>query len=87
MLYFRKALFDEKTGHLKTAGEEYTLPKLAETLKVIAAEGSDAIYNGSLTYQLVEDLKKVNGIITEEDLANYELVPIYIKTNIAKKYF
>jgi len=87
MFYFRKALFDETTGNLKKVGEEYKLPKLAETLKIIAVEGSDAIYNGSLTYQLVEDLKKVNGIITEEDLANYELVLIYIKTNIAKKNF
>ncbi|XP_060862119.1 scoloptoxin SSD14-like isoform X2 [Metopolophium dirhodum] len=71
--FLREALFDEKTGHVKTAGEEYKLPKLAETLKIIAVEGSDAMYNGSLTYQLVEDLKKVNGIITVEDLANYEV--------------
>jgi len=47
-------------------------------MKIISVEGADAIYNGSLTYQLVEDLKKVNGIITEEDFANYELVLIYI---------
>lgn len=87
MLYLREALFDEKTGHVKKVGEEYKLPKLAETLRIISVEGADAIYNGSLTHQLVEDLKKVNGIITEEDLANYELVPTYIKTNIAKKCF
>jgi len=53
-------------------GEMYTLPKLAETMKIIASEGVNAIYNGSLTAQLLEDLKKVNGIITEEDLARYE---------------
>lgn len=84
-MYFREALFDEKTGHVKQVGEEYKLPKLAETMKIISVEGTDAIYNGSLTYQLVEDLKKVNGIITEEDFANYELVIIYNK--ITKKYF
>jgi len=77
-LHFREALFNETTGHLKQVGEEYKLPKLAETLKIISVEGADAIYNGSLTYKLVEDLKKVNGIITEEDFANYELVLIYI---------
>lgn len=77
-MYFREALFDEVTGHVKQVGEEYKLPKLAETMKIISVEGTDAIYNGSLTYQLVEDLKKVNGIITEEDFANYELVLIYI---------
>ncbi|XP_022182527.1 gamma-glutamyltranspeptidase 1-like isoform X2 [Myzus persicae] len=71
--FLREALFDEKTGHVKKVGEEYKLPKLAETMKIISVEGADAIYNGSLTYQLVEDLKKVNSIITEEDLANYEV--------------
>lgn len=48
------------------------LPKLAETMKIIAKEGSDAVYNGSLTPKLLEDLKKVGSIITEADLANYE---------------
>jgi len=43
-------------------------------MKIISVEGAEAIYNGSLTFQLVEDIKKVNGIITVEDLANYELV-------------
>jgi len=56
---------------VKIAGEQYTFPKLAETMKIIAKEGVDAIYNGSLTSKLLEDLKEVNGIITREDLANY----------------
>lgn len=56
---------------MKTAGEQYNFPKLAETMKVIAKEGVDAFYNGSLTSKLLEDLKEVNGIITKEDLANY----------------
>jgi len=54
------------------AGEMYTLPELAETMKIIAKEGVDAIYNGSLTERLLEDLKRVNGIITKEDLASYK---------------
>ncbi|XP_060841452.1 scoloptoxin SSD14-like [Rhopalosiphum padi] len=69
----RKAFFNENTGHVKIAGEMYTLPKLAETMKVIATEGGDVFYNGSLAKKLIEDLKKVNGIITEEDLANYKV--------------
>lgn len=52
----------------------YKFPKLAETLKIIAKEGSDALYKGSLTSQLLEDLNKISSIITEEDLANYKLV-------------
>jgi len=57
---------------VKKAGEMYMFPKLAETMRIIAKEGADAVYNGSLTSQLVEDLRKINGIITREDLANYE---------------
>jgi gamma-glutamyltranspeptidase / glutathione hydrolase / leukotriene-C4 hydrolase len=45
-------------------------------MKIISVKGAEAIYNGSLTHQLVEDIKKANGIITEEDMANYELVTI-----------
>ncbi|XP_025200825.1 glutathione hydrolase 1 proenzyme-like isoform X1 [Melanaphis sacchari] len=71
--FLRQAFFDEKTGHVKKAGDEYKLLKLAETMKIISNEGAEAIYNGSLTNQLVEDLKKVNGIITKEDLANYKV--------------
>jgi len=47
-------------------------------MKIISVYGAEVIYNGSLTHQLVEDIKKVNGIITEEDMANYELVTICI---------
>jgi len=70
--FCREALFDEKTGRVKRAGETYRFPKLAETMRIIAKEGADAIYNGSLTRRLIADLNNVNGIITEEDLANYE---------------
>lgn len=73
-MFLRKAFFDENTGHSKISGETYKLPKLAETMKIIANEGVDAIYNGSLTTQLLEDLNRVNGIITREDLANYKWV-------------
>lgn len=76
-MFLRKAFLNESNGHVKIAGEMYTLPKLAETMKIIAKEGGDAIYNGSLTAQLLEDLKRANGIITEEDLASYEWVWYY----------
>lgn len=68
----RDILINKKTGHAKKSGDYYALPELAKTLKVVAQEGVDAIYNGSLTDQLVEDIKKLNGIITKQDLANYE---------------
>jgi len=41
-------------------------------MEIIAEEGADAFYKGSLTSQLLKDLKSINSIITEEDLANYK---------------
>lgn len=46
--------------------------KLCETLKVIAENGGDDLYNGTLSKMLVEDLKKTGSIIEASDLINYE---------------
>lgn len=70
--FYRNIFFDENGEYMKTAGEIYKLPKLAETLKIIAKEGVKAVYNGSLTSKIIQDLKKVNGIITKKDLADYK---------------
>ncbi|XP_022163029.1 gamma-glutamyltranspeptidase 1-like [Myzus persicae] len=69
----RNIFIDENSGYLKSAGDTYKLPKLAETLKIIAIEGVKAIYNGSLTSKLVHDLRKANGIITNKDFADYKV--------------
>lgn len=71
-MFCSKTFIHEITGSGKKAGDIFRLPKLAETLKIIAKEGADAMYNGSLTSRMVEDLKNVNGIITEEDFHNYK---------------
>ncbi|VVC34645.1 Hypothetical protein CINCED_3A012630 [Cinara cedri] len=68
-----EVFIDEKTGHGKKAGDIYKLPKLAKTMRVIAKEGSDALYKGSLTSQFLKDIHDINGIITAEDLANYKV--------------
>ncbi|XP_060862732.1 glutathione hydrolase 1 proenzyme-like isoform X3 [Metopolophium dirhodum] len=81
----RESFYDEEFGRVKTAGEIYKLPKLAETLRIIAKEGVDAIYNGSLTSKVLKDLKKVKSLITKEDLANYDVeieesLPVKLKS-------
>jgi gamma-glutamyltranspeptidase / glutathione hydrolase / leukotriene-C4 hydrolase len=50
-----------------------TLPKLANTLKVIAKEGADAFYGeGSFGQKLVDEIQRDGGIITIADLKNYQ---------------
>lgn len=57
---------------MKRAGRIYKLPELAKTMKIVAKEGTDAFYNGSITTKLLKDLEKINSIITKEDFANYK---------------
>lgn len=71
-LLYRNIFTNVNSGGLKTAGDTYKLPKLADTLKIIAVEGVNAIYNGSLTTKIVHDLRKANGIITNKDLSDYK---------------
>lgn len=65
-------LFENNT--LPRLGDFIKLPTLAKTLKTIAYSQiyADELYNGTLTKQFVQDIQDAGGIITEEDMANYE---------------
>ena len=45
---------------------------LSNTLKQIAIGGKDAFYKGKIAEQIVADFKANGGLLTMEDLANYE---------------
>ncbi|CAD7090854.1 unnamed protein product [Hermetia illucens] len=70
-----KELFvNPSTGKIYKEGDKVKRTKLAETLRVIAKEGEDAIYNGgSIGKMLVDDIKAYGGIITEQDLKEYQV--------------
>lgn len=48
-------------------------PDLANTLRRIARDGRDAFYHGSLARRIAEGVQDADGIITAEDLADYEV--------------
>lgn len=54
------------------AGDSIKYPALAETLRRIAKNGRDEFYTGETAQKLVDFIQKNGGIITLEDLANYE---------------
>lgn len=47
------------------------MSKLADTLEIISWKGPAALYNGELTENLVQDIKKSNGTITADDMRTY----------------
>ncbi|KAG5666825.1 hypothetical protein PVAND_014835 [Polypedilum vanderplanki] len=70
----REIFIDPETNKLYKEGEKVKRLKLAETLEIIARDGANAIYGGGeIGRMLIEDVQKMNGILTEEDLMNYEV--------------
>lgn len=61
------------TESVYIVGDKTKRPDLANTLKIIATEGANALYNGSLTSSFINDIKKYNGIITAEDMKSYNV--------------
>ncbi|MCT4606512.1 MAG: gamma-glutamyltransferase [Marinisporobacter sp.] len=55
------------------AGHKIVNKDLANTLKVISKEGKDGFYKGEIAKKIVEEVQKHGGIITQDDLANYEV--------------
>ncbi|XP_055911963.1 scoloptoxin SSD14-like isoform X2 [Eupeodes corollae] len=63
-----------KTGGIWKTGDIMKRPKLAETLEIIADKGMSTIYEGGeIGKMFVEDMKELGGIITEEDLLQYNV--------------
>jgi gamma-glutamyltranspeptidase/glutathione hydrolase len=55
------------------AGDTLPNAALAETLTVLAREGEQAFYRGSIAEQLVTDLQAHGGFLAAEDLADYAI--------------
>lgn len=53
-------------------GDTLKFPVLAETLKRIAKNGKEEFYQGETAKILVRHLQEMGGIISEQDLADYE---------------
>ncbi|NDE61131.1 MAG: gamma-glutamyltransferase [Cyclobacteriaceae bacterium] len=56
------------------AGDTLKIPILAKTLQRIADKGKEEFYTGTTGKLLVSHLKKMGGIITKKDLAQYRAV-------------
>ena len=61
-------------GRAPRAGERFTNPDYASTLRAIASEGADAFYRGSIATRIAADMEANGGIIGLDDLAQYHVI-------------
>ncbi len=69
-----RGYFFHKDGSLLRPGDHWQQEDLATTLGEIAKRGSDGFYRGEVAEKIVAEMKKHDGLISLEDLANYKVV-------------
>src|SRR5712671_1048610 len=59
-------------GKMFQPGDTLRQPELAATLKRIARNGAAEFYSGETAHAIVDDMSRLGGLITLEDLAKYQ---------------
>jgi len=59
-------------GKMFHAGDTFRQPELAATLKRVAKNGAADFYRGETARLLADDMARLGGIVTLQDLANYQ---------------
>jgi gamma-glutamyltranspeptidase/glutathione hydrolase len=62
-------LFD---GEAPDVGQTVTLPKLGESMRKIAEQGADVVYEGEIAEAIAEEVQSHGGFMTVDDLAEFE---------------
>jgi len=60
-------------GHLVPVGFRWKMPKLAEHLRKVAAEGADYLYTGAWGQKFVKECNKRGYGVTMEDMADFKV--------------
>ena len=67
-----RTTFYKKDGSAPQPGEVFRQPELADTLQRIAKQGVKGFYEGETAQLIVAEMRRGEGLITLEDLRNYE---------------
>lgn len=70
--FFSEILINKDTNSVWKEGDKYKRLKLAETLELIRDSDASVLYNGTLTESFVKDIQDLGGIITKEDMTEYQ---------------
>nr|XP_023018346.1 glutathione hydrolase 1 proenzyme-like [Leptinotarsa decemlineata] len=65
--------FRYKNGSIKKPGSTVIPKRLCNTLRILARNGANDMYNGALSKMFREDIEEAGGIITDEDLREYQV--------------
>jgi len=61
-----------KNGRPFKVGDRLYQKDLAETYRLIAAQGPEVFYQGAIAEAIAKEMQRLGGLITREDLANYK---------------
>jgi gamma-glutamyltranspeptidase / glutathione hydrolase len=67
-------------GEVPAVGTIIKQPELAQTLTALAEQGQDGFYKGAVAKRMVEGMRKLGGIWSLEDFADYKVIerkPLY----------
>jgi gamma-glutamyltranspeptidase/glutathione hydrolase len=67
-------VFLTSKGEVPPVGYVIKQPDLAATMELFAAKGADGYYKGAFAKKLADGVRKLGGIWTEQDLADYTAV-------------
>ena len=68
-----KAVYLKKDGSPYLLGDILKQPGLAKTLRTIAKKGRDGFYSGHVAEEIVATSDRYHGLISEDDLASYQV--------------
>ncbi|GAB1603247.1 hypothetical protein Ahia01_000605500 [Argonauta hians] len=73
--HLRELYINKTTGEVYQEGDCIKHPRLARTLQIIAEEGHLAVYNGSLSQHIIDDLTNAGpgSVVTLRDLSSYNV--------------
>lgn len=67
-----KVFLDQETGLTPVVGSVVTNKDYAKTLQLIIEKGRDGFYTGEVAQAIVDSVQAAGGVMTMEDLANYQ---------------